>query len=129
MNIQLGYVLYYVNDVQKTLEFFESTFELERGFLHESLDYGELKTGQTRLGFVAHSTASSHGFEYRKIVSLDKPPGVEIGLVCENVHDVYQRAILNGAIGLSEPKLKPWGQTVSYVQDPNGILIEICSKI
>ncbi len=44
-----GYTLIYVDDVVKTMNFYEKAFGLEAGFLHESKDYGEMKTGE-RIG-------------------------------------------------------------------------------
>jgi lactoylglutathione lyase len=34
-----------------------------------------------------------------------------------------------GAIIAEEPKQKPWGQTVAYLRDIDGFLIEICTPI
>ena len=45
------YTILYVDDVPATLDFFERAFGLQRGFLHESGDYGELTTGDTKLAF------------------------------------------------------------------------------
>ena len=39
------YTILYVDDVSSSLDFFEKAFRLERGFLHEGGDYGELVTG------------------------------------------------------------------------------------
>jgi len=30
---------------------------------------------------------------------------------------------------VSEPETKPWGQTVAYVRDRNGFLVELCSPM
>ena len=31
--------------------------------------------------------------------------------------------------GLSEPATKPWGQTVAYLRDNSGFLVEICTPM
>ena len=127
--MQFSYVLFYVDDVKKSMEFYQKAFLVEPGFLHESHQYGELNTGATRLGFVAHETASSHGFNYKKATPSDEAFGFELGFVSENVKESYELAIREGAVKVSEPKTKPWGQEVSYVRDINGYLIEICSAM
>ncbi|MFO0110274.1 MAG: VOC family protein, partial [Alphaproteobacteria bacterium] len=33
------------------------------------------------------------------------------------------------AAPLKKPEQKPWGQTVAYVRDLNGFLVEICSPV
>ncbi len=127
--MKLGYTLIYVEDVEKTMNFYACAFKLKKGFLHESKDYGEMITGETKLGFVHHLTAKSHGFDYEEIALSNKPPGLEIGFLSEDVVSSYSEAIKAGAISVSEPTKKPWGQIVSYVRDCNGLLVEICSPI
>lgn len=125
----MGYTLLYVDDVRKSMDFYEKAFALKKGFLHESNQYGEMATGETKLGFVHHETAESHGFKYEKLSSSKLAPGIEIGLVSNNVQASYDRAIQAGAASVSKPEKKPWGQVVSYVRDCNGLLVEICSPM
>lgn len=127
--MKLGYTLVYVDDVVKTIEFYENAFGLKRGFIHESNQYGELETGGTKLGFVDHETAESHGFNYEKVSLKTKAPGIEIGLVTDDVQKSFDQAISAGAEGVSKPTKKPWGQVVGYVRDCNGLLVEICSAM
>lgn len=127
--MKFGYTLLYVNNVVTTMKFYAKAFSLKPGFLHESNQYGEMETGGTKLGFVHHDTASEHGFRYQKITTEKSAPGIEIVFIADNVKKAYSKAIKAGAIPVSKPKLMPWGQTVSYVRDCNGMLIEICSAI
>ena len=48
------YTIIYVDDVEKTLEFYQRAFGFELKFLHEGKDYGELKTGDCILAFANH---------------------------------------------------------------------------
>lgn len=57
------------------------------------------------------------------------PAGIEVGFVAENVPAVFANALEAGAVAVAEPKVKLWGQTVAYVRDLDGILIEICSPM
>lgn len=127
--MKLGYALFYVDDVEKTMMFYAKAFGLEQGFLHESKQYGEMLTGETKLGFVQHETAMSHGFEYEKMNLNKKPAAFEIGFVTDNVKVAFDKAVSNGALAVQMPESKPWGQVVSYVRDCNGNLVEICSAM
>jgi len=127
--MKLGYTLFYVDDVEKTMQFYEKAFGLKYGFLHESKQYGEMGTGETKLGFVQHETAGSHGFDYQKMSLKEKPSAFEIGLVTKDVATAFDRAVKAGAKAVSKPIEKPWGQMVSYVRDCNGFLVEICSPM
>lgn len=128
--MKLGYTLLYVDDVAKTMQFYSKAFGLEVSFFHEeSKQYGEMATGETKLGFVAHETASSHGFSYEKMDLAKKPAAFEVGFVTKDVAGAFEKAVKNGALSVSKPETKPWGQTVSYVRDCNGFLVEICSPV
>jgi catechol 2,3-dioxygenase-like lactoylglutathione lyase family enzyme len=128
--MKLGYVITYVPDVSASLSFFEQAFGLERRFLHESGDYGELATGETTLAFAAHALGDSNfpGGHVRADSSA-RPLGVEVALVTADVPAAHARALARGATELTPPTQKPWGQTVSYLRGPDGCLIELCTAI
>jgi lactoylglutathione lyase len=126
--MKLGYMLFYVDDVLETMDFYEKAFGLKKGFAHGN-QYGEMITGQTKLGFVHHETARSHGFEYEKSNLQKSPAAFEIGLVTPDVVAAFRTAVNAGAMAVREPETKPWGQVVAYVRDCNGFLVEICSPV
>ena len=41
----------------------------------------------------------------------------------------WHRALEAGAVKVTSPQVKPWGQTVAYVRDPEGMLVEICTPV
>ena len=41
----------------------------------------------------------------------------------------YDTAVAAGAKSVSKPEKKPWGQTVAYVRDNNGFLVELCTPM
>ena len=127
--MKFGYTIIYVNDVKSTMDFYSKAFNLEKGFIHESLQYGEMITGDTKLAFASDSLGKSNDIIYVENNIKNKPAGLEIAFMTNEVQDNYNHAINNGALSVKEPIKKPWGQLVAYVRDINGILIEICSPI
>ena len=128
--MKLGYTIVYVPNVAASLSFFEAAFGLKTKFLHDSGTYGELATGETTLAFAAHELGDSHFPGGIVRASESKAPlGVEIALVTENVATAHQKAVQAGAIELAAPESKPWGQIVSYVRAPDGMLIELCTPV
>jgi catechol 2,3-dioxygenase-like lactoylglutathione lyase family enzyme len=126
--VSFGYTIYYVPDVAKTLNFFEITFGMTRRLLTEEGDYGELATGDTVLAFASHELGHANLPKgYVAASTSDKPLGVEIALVTDDVHAAHNAALAQGATELAEPVSKPWGQVVSYVRSPEGILLELCT--
>jgi len=125
---KLGYVIVYVADVAASVAFYGRAFGLEARFVHESGTYAELETGGTALAFAVESLpAIPGGFSPNR--RTEKPAGVEVGLVTEDVAALYTQAVAAGALPAMEPTVKPWGQTVAYVRDLDGFLVEICSPI
>jgi catechol 2,3-dioxygenase-like lactoylglutathione lyase family enzyme len=128
--MKLGYTIIYVPSVSDSLRFFEQAFGLEQKFLHESGDYGELKTGETTLAFASHELGAMNFPDGHIHASESKQPlGMEIALVTQDVHKAHKSALEHGAAEWSAPAMKPWGQTVSYVRAPDGTLIELCTPI
>lgn len=128
--MKFGYTIAYVPDVAQSLQFFERAFGFATRFLHESGTYGELETGDTALAFASHELAESN-FAQGHVAASDsaQPLGMELGFVTPDVAAAHVRAVAAGAVELSAPVTKPWGQVVSYVRCPDGLLVELCSPI
>jgi uncharacterized glyoxalase superfamily protein PhnB len=128
----LGYVILYVNDVAASLAFYEKAFGLARRFFHDDNGkaYGELETGATRLAFASIALAEEHLKQKVVAAGPDKAPlGVEIALTTPDVPALFKRAVSAGATAISEPATKPWGQTVAYLRDNSGHLVELCTPM
>jgi lactoylglutathione lyase len=128
--VNFAYTILYVSNVTATIEFYEKAFGFTRKFIAPGDDYGELETGQTTLSFASLELGNSNfknGFVKSEL--SNKPFASEIGFVTEDVEGVIANALKHGATLLEAPKQKPWGQTVAYVRDIDGFLIEICSPV
>jgi lactoylglutathione lyase len=92
--VKLGYTILYVSDVTKSMEFYETAFGFKRKFITSENDYGELLTGETTLSFVSKELANSNlknGF--LESSQIDKPFGIELALVTDNVQAIIEKAI------------------------------------
>jgi len=128
--IKFAYTILYVEDVVKTINFYEQAFGLTKKFITPDNSYGEVISGETTLSFASKALALSNlkeGFTESNI--NDKPFGLEIGFTTDDVQGAIKQAIESGAKLYAEPKEKPWGQVVSYVRDLDGFLIEICTPV
>lgn len=128
--IKFSYTILYVADVLKSIEFYEKSFGFVRKFISPENDYGELETGQTVLSFGSKELASSNFKEgFLESSVSQKPFSMELAFATDNVSEVVSLAIKHGAKLLSDPQEKPWGQTVAYIRDIDGYLLEICTPI
>ncbi len=128
--MKFGYTILYVRDVGRSLAFYESAFGLQRRFLHDSGMYGELDTGATTLAFASHDLAQSNLPEGFQPSDLARPPAAsEVAFTTPDVPAAYDHATRAGAASVAAPKTKPWGQTVAYVRDMDGHLVELCTPL
>ena len=127
--MHFGYTIVYVPDVKAATDFYNAAFGLSLRFNSDDWDYAELETGDTTLAFAADHMADAIGISVTPNRADAKAAGIELAFVTENVAEGYAKAIEAGATAVTEPKQMPWGQTVSYVRDLNGVLVEICSPV
>ena len=124
--MKLRWAIVYVRDVEASARFYERAFGLGLRFLAPGGDYAELETGDTALGLASTALAPSNfAAPIRENDPAEDPAAFEIGFETEDVAAAYARAVEAGAAPLAEPAVKPWGQTVAYVRDPDGILVEL----
>ena len=125
--MQFGYTILYVDDVASTLDFYGKAFALPTRMLHESGGYGELETGATALAFASRALLREMGKNPRPPALA--APTSEIALVTDDVAAAVKRAVDAGATLVHAPMDMPWGQTIAYVGDPNGFLVELCTPV
>ena len=125
--MRLGYVILYVEDVARSVDFYDRAFGLAAKFIHDSGDYAELDTGDTALAFSSRRLMSQLG--KNPAVADAAHPSSEIALVSDDVAPAVARAIAAGADLIRPPQEMPWGQTIAYVADLDGFLVEICSPV
>ncbi len=125
--MRLGYVIHYVEEVERTLAFYQAAFGCARRFVTPEGDYGELETGATALAFASFGLIGQAG---RTAARPDPAaPTGEIAFVTGDVAAGFARALKAGAAPVRAPAEMPWGQTVAYVSDPDGFLVEICTPV
>lgn len=128
--IQFKYLILYVENVELSMNFYKNTFNFEIKFLTPEKDYGELITGETSIAFASVELASSNIKEgFLKSNASQKPFGIELGFVTDNVEALVQKSLDNGALLYEKMTTKPWGQKVAYIKDIDNYLVEICTEI
>jgi lactoylglutathione lyase len=128
--IQFAYTILYVQDVEKSIQFYENAFGFKRKFIVPGNSYGELNTGNTTLSFATIDQANSNlkdGFTESSL--QNKPCAMEIAFTTDDVEATYTHAVQSGAISEATPIFKSHGQTVAYIRDIDGFLIEICTPM
>lgn len=126
MNIKMKYVILYVNDFDKTMNFYHKILGLPIKMQHGS--YVEFDTGAITLSINTRQDVTEiTGLSVSNEVSSSQT--FEVGFVVEDVATTIEELRSKGVPIIKEPVTKPWGQTVAYVADPDGHFIEICTSI
>lgn len=123
---RLARIIRHVPDARATADFYARAFGLsEKLALGE--DYIAMETGETVLGF-----ARQGFFERETGLHIGAPHGdssQEIALEVPDVAAAHAHAMAAGAEEVLAPVDKAWGQTISYLRDPDGALVQLCSPI
>ncbi|KAF2283424.1 hypothetical protein GH714_004276 [Hevea brasiliensis] len=117
-----AYTVVYVKDVAKSLDFYEKAF---------GYHMGKLDSGQTTIAFTPihqRETDKRSGAVQTPQTDGERPP-LEVCFAYADVDAAYKRAVENGAVALSQPEDKEWGQRVGYVRDIDGIVVRMGSYV
>ncbi|XP_034687614.1 uncharacterized protein LOC117915953 [Vitis riparia] len=126
-----AYVVLYVKDVAKSTAFYAKAFGCNVRRLDESHRWGELDSGKTTIAFTPvhqRETDRITGAVQDPWSGRERPP-VELCFAYVDVDAAYKRAVENGAMAVSEPEEKEWGQKVGYVRDIDGIVVRMGSHV
>jgi lactoylglutathione lyase len=128
--MKYAYTILYVEDVKASLDFYTSAFGFQLKFISPEGDYGELISGETSIAFASLELGISNFKSGIQKISKNAPPfGIELAFTSQNIEQDFTKAIEAGAQVFEPLQVKPWGQTVGYLRDNNGFLIEVCTPI
>ncbi|HEY2420531.1 MAG TPA: VOC family protein [Neobacillus sp.] len=126
MKVAMKYVILYVNDFEKTMNFYNEILGLPVKMQQDT--YVEFDTGAVTLSINTRKSV-------KELIGLNVPEApastqtFEVGFVVEDVAATIETLRQQGVPIIKEPVTKPWGQTVAYVADPDGHYIEICTAV
>lgn len=97
--IKFSHTIFYVEDVIKTIHFYELVFELKVKFIHESKTYAELMTGDMTLAFASEELGKMNlpkGFQKNSAKS-DPETKLRAYLfcvaICHQTHTLIQKSL------------------------------------
>ncbi|WP_413512820.1 VOC family protein [Myroides odoratus] len=127
--IKYSYTILYVKQVETTVKFYESAFGFQRKFITPEKDYAELMSGETAIAFASEELAQSNLSRGFTVVNKERTFGIELGFVVDDVEQAVTRVLEAGGQLYEAIQMKPWGQSVAYVTDCDGFLIELCTAM
>jgi lactoylglutathione lyase len=106
-------VIVFVEDVARSLAFYEDVVGAELDDFDEDGSYGEIESG---IGFAAHGHVERH-----LDLSFHRN---ELELAVDDVDAVFAKAIDAGATAVWEPSDKPWGRS-ALIRDLDGVFVHL----
>ena len=122
----VDYIVLVVSDLSTSVRFY--TERLGLTLKHRSGAFAQLDTGRTRLALYERSAmAETLALEIQAPAA--NAPGFEIGFLVEDVDAAFAELVEGGAVAVTAPTDRPWGQRTAYVRDPDGHLIELAQSL
>jgi lactoylglutathione lyase len=119
----------FVENVPRTVAFYERAFGLKLKFMHPTEGYAELETGATLLSFLSDDFIASQNLFGGVSVGQNRPTQIasatQIAFVTRDMKRDWDRAIAAGATVAKLPEAKPWGITAGYLRDIDGVIVEL----
>ena len=118
----------YTDDVARAVEFYVYVTGLESTFYDRELGFVLLGTDQS-IAIASHAAGTLMLADGYETVKSSQVRGAELAFWADDVDAAFQRALDSGALSLTPPRTLPWGQTVAYVQAPEGTIVGFLTPV
>ena len=118
----------YAEDVPATVAFYHRVTGLEPTYYDADLGFALLGEDQA-VAIASHNAGMlmlANGYGH---VRSNRVRGTELAFWTRDVAAAFQVAVEAGATALTPPRVMPWGQTVAYVQAPDGTILGFVTRV
>jgi lactoylglutathione lyase len=118
----------YADDVPATVAFYRRVTHLEPTYYDVDLGFALLGEDQA-LAIASHEAGMlmlGDGYVHAR---SNRVSGTELAFWTRDVAAAFQVAVEAGATALTQPRVMPWGQTVAYVQAPEGTILGFVTRV
>jgi len=118
----------YADDVPATVAFYCRVTGLEPTYYDKDLGFALLGEDQA-VAIASHDAGVLMLADGYGAARTDQVHGIELAFWTHDVAAVFQVAVEAGATTLTPPRVMPWGQTVAYVQAPEGTILGFVTRV
>jgi lactoylglutathione lyase len=119
---RLGYAIFFVSDVERSVRFYRDTIGLPFRFANES--YAEFATEGAKFALFARSALPELIGGSASDDRVPFPQG-EVAFFVDDVDGEHARLLDAGVEILMPPTDRPWGERTLHVADPDGNVVEL----
>ena len=126
--LKFATVVVYADDVPATVAFYSRVTGLEATYYDADLGFAMLGEDQA-VAIASHEAGMlllADGYGHAR---SDRVRGTELAFWTRDVAAAFQLAVEAGATALTPPRVMPWGQTVAYVQAPEGTIVGFVTRV
>ena len=118
----------YAEDVAATVAFYERATGLAPSYLDRELGFALLGPKQ-EVAIASHAAGALMLEAGYAAVRSARVRGTELAFWTADVHAAFEAAVRAGATALTPPRVMPWGQTVAYVEAPEGTILGFVTRV
>jgi catechol 2,3-dioxygenase-like lactoylglutathione lyase family enzyme len=118
----------YTDDVARAVEFYVHVTGLEPTLYDRELGFALLGDDQS-VAIASHAAGTLMLNDGYDAMRSETVRGTELAFWAPDVDVAYKRALDAGALSLTPPRIMPWGQTVAYVQAPEGSIVGFVTPV
>ena len=126
--LQFATAVIYTDDVEAAVTFYERAAGLTASYYDRELGFALLGAEQA-VAIASHAAGALMLEAGYAPVRSGRVRGAELAFWAEDVPAAFGAAVRAGATALTPPRLMPWGQTVAYVEAPEGTILGFVTRM
>ena len=126
--LKFATVVIYADDVPATVAFYRRVTGLEPTYYDTDLGFALLGEDQV-VAIASHEAGMLMLADGYSQARSNQVRGTELAFWTRDVAAAFQVAVEAGATALTPSRVMPWGQTVGYVQAPEGTILGFVTRV
>lgn len=126
-SLQFATAVVYTADIAATVAFYERATGLAPSYYDRELGFALLGPEQT-VAVASHAAGELMLDAGYASTEHGRVRGAELAFWVDDVPAAFARAVAAGAVALTPPRVMPWGQTVAYVEAPEGTILGFLTR-
>ena len=126
--LQFATAVIYTDDVAAAVAFYERATGLTASYYDRELGFALLGAEQA-VAIASHAAGALMLEAGYAPVRSGRVRGAELAFWAEDVAAAFEAAVRAGATALTPPRVTAWGQTVAYVEAPEGTILGFVTRV
>ena len=126
--LQFATAVIYTDDVPTTVAFYGRATGLTPSYYDRALGFAQLGP-EGAVAIASHAAGALMLEAGYAPTQHGRVRAVELAFWADDVPAAFDAAVAAGAVALTPPRVMPWGQTVAYVEAPEGTILGFITRV